>query len=538
MRYLLIAVVVLGCRKPSIEVRPDDKTTAGERVKCSIPDGEKITTAVTVPARCDLTIGKLLHVERGASLDIGAGAKLSFAKGAGIVVDGGALRARGTAAEPIVFTSAESKHAPGDWAGLSFVRATTPLAADASPTRVESVLEHALVEFAIAGVFVRPEHPVSLAHLKIQQSSGLGLFVETDDDVKRLDAIKFVDNGGGSADLPVALAVSLGDPGDAVRLHGPLKHSVTLPKLAHAYIVQRRVAVQAVPGAPVTLTIADGTVVRFMRDQELSLHGMSATASLVAHNVTFTSATDKPIAGDWGGVTMSGDVAVELDGIVIEFAGATKSKLAAIRLPSDEKKIKIVNSTFRNNGGPALRTWSSSCARWEDPTLKNTSAGKPLCEEDPIPKISLGILGALSSPSLSKGLFDDEPVGMIGSLDGPGYGGGVLGGGGGGTIAKKSSVVTESSVTATGGLPTDVVRKVVRGQTASLRSCHSGSTASGSITVTFTIDAKGSVTTASASSFGDASVASCVTSVFKGMSFPQAESGGSTSATATHVYAL
>ncbi len=117
MRYLLVALLVLGCRKAP-EVRPDDKQTKSERVKCTIPEGEAITTAVKVPARCDVTVAKLLHIKQGASFEIGAGAKLSFAKGAGLIFEGGVLSARGTAAEPIVFTSAESKPSPGDWSGL------------------------------------------------------------------------------------------------------------------------------------------------------------------------------------------------------------------------------------------------------------------------------------------------------------------------------------------------------------------------------------------------------------------------------------
>ncbi|HLB25325.1 MAG TPA: right-handed parallel beta-helix repeat-containing protein, partial [Nitrospirota bacterium] len=63
-----------------------------------------------------------LTVTKGASLAVKPGAEVRFSKGAGLVVEG-VLKAEGTKARPVVFTSAEKTPAPGDWSGISLSEA-------------------------------------------------------------------------------------------------------------------------------------------------------------------------------------------------------------------------------------------------------------------------------------------------------------------------------------------------------------------------------------------------------------------------------
>lgn len=571
---VLLASCAISCRKPTPEVRPDEPSKAPPRVQCSIPPGDTVAGAVEVPARCDLTIGGVLHVPAGASLDIGPGAKLSFAKGAGLVIEGGVLRARGTAAEPIVFTSAAPTRAPGDWSGLVFARrpydktpyfAKPDAGADSGVAPWgESVVEHVIVEFGGAQVDAKPPltagglvvstftpgDTVALSHVQLRRNAGVALFVASPLGVKTLDSIRFEDEGS-IASVHPELFPSLGkDFAGVVRLHGALTRSLVLPKRATPYVLEESLNVFASTD-PVTLEIEKGAVVQLARRGRMSVRGSSATAKLVAHGVTFTSAEAKPAPGDWRGFELDGDAAADLDAITVEYAGADKRPV--VQLPRDEKKVRVVGSTFRDNLGAAFES-STDCKPWEDPKLKNTSSGKPLCEEGLVfSKVAaLGVLGALGPGSSLSSVFSDPSVfegGLIGDVAGTsggiGYGSGVglgKGGGGAGDIAlgsgagKASSKVTESSITASGALPVDVVRKAVRGRIASLRSCHAGSAASGTITVTFTIDDKGAVASAKASggTLSDASIRSCAVSVFQGTKFP--EGGGTTSATATHSY--
>lgn len=92
-----------------------------------------------------LSVGAPTGTEK-ATLTIEPGVTMRFAKGSRLLMDGstsngpanGVLRAIGTAAAPIVFTSAEAAPAPGDWTGLLFKG--TPDANDA--------IDHARIAYA------------------------------------------------------------------------------------------------------------------------------------------------------------------------------------------------------------------------------------------------------------------------------------------------------------------------------------------------------------------------------------------------------
>jgi len=561
---LLVFLLVLGCRKSQLEVKPDDQKSGPARVTCTLAD--PIVDA-KVPARCDLAIEKLVKVPAGSSLEIGAGAKLTFAKGAGLVMEGGVLRARGTAEEPIVFTSAT--RVAGDFRGIVFSRrpfersplhATADAGADAAaPPWGASVLEHVVVEGgggeqAALEVHPFPGDTVSLFEVRIKNPKGHALHVAGPSDVTRLEAIH---TGDASVSLPLRHLASLGaDQTGAVFLHGSLNESVKLAKRTQPWVIESSVGIDSTK-PPLTFEIEKGTVLRFAKRARLSFNGRAGTVTLVAKDVTFTSAEAKPVAGDWAGIFLTGDIATDITGCTFEFAGSTAgSSGGVIRLPITDKAVHVTGSTFRDNGVAAFESWSS-CKPWEDPALKNTSVGKPLCDESPLVKLStLGALSALGSKPMFPSAFDSK-LDSIGMLDvaagsglgvggygpgsgGPGTGSGGVGIGGIGGVAepaKPASKVVESSITASGGLPVDVVRKTVRGRVSSLRACHGGS-GSGTLTVAFTIADAGTVTSAkiTGGTLTDASVRSCVTSVFQGMSFPSAEGAGSTTATATHDY--
>lgn len=554
-RWLVPLLVVLGCRKTQLEVKPDDQKSA-PRVVCTLV--EPIVEA-KVPPRCDLAIDKLVKVPAGASLEIGAGARLTFAKGAGLVMEGGVLRARGTAEEPIVFTSAT--RVAGDFHGIAFTKrpfdrapmfAKTDAGADAAapPPYGESVLEHVVVEWAggeQAAVQVQPfpGDKVSLFDVRIKNPKGHALLVDGAADVTRLEAIH---TDQASVSLPLRHLGSLGaDQTGAVHLHGAWSESVKLAKRERPYVIESSVGLDSTK-APLTFEIEKGSVLQFAKNARLAFNGKAATVTFVAKEVTFTSAEPKPAAGDWAGIVLWGDIAADIEGSTFEFAGSSATMSSGVlRLPVSDKKVRVVGSTFRDNRIAAFEAWSS-CKPWNDPALKNTSVGHPLCEE-----MSFGAIGLLGSLGSTKPLapiaFDSSSIGtldVMGSSEGIGgfgnKGWGSGGGGGGiadlGGPAKPASKVVESSITASGGLPVEVVRRVVRTRVASLRACHSGSGTNGTISVAFTISDTGAVTAAKVSggTLGDGSVRSCVTGVFQGMTFPSADGAGVTNATATHDY--
>jgi len=108
----------------------------------------------------EVLIDGILTVAAGTTLEIRPGTHIRFARidsnGDGIgeseLYAQGRLIARGTADEPVVFTSAEAHPAPGDWGALNMMMSEEG----------GNLLEHCLVEYAYRGFHAH----FSIAHLR------------------------------------------------------------------------------------------------------------------------------------------------------------------------------------------------------------------------------------------------------------------------------------------------------------------------------------------------------------------------------------
>jgi hypothetical protein len=125
-------------------------------------------------------------------------------------------------------------------------------------------------------------------------------------------------------------------------------------------------------------------------------------------------------------------------------------------------------------------------------------------------------------------------IGTIGHGGGGGTGQGYGAGGGslGGSTRGKPADVRQGDPTITGGLPSEVVKRIVRQHVGQLRMCYetglkSNPNLEGKVVVTFEIGADGAVLKAAAdsSTIADAKVVACVVNVFQRLSFPTPEGG-------------
>jgi hypothetical protein len=98
--------------------------------------------------------------------------------------------------------------------------------------------------------------------------------------------------------------------------------------------------------------------------------------------------------------------------------------------------------------------------------------------------------------------------------------------------SSKSGKVTESSVTVTGKLPSDVIKRIVRANFPRFRACYESGlkrdpTLKGTVSDTLSIDTTGAVESATLGkgTLTDATVGACVTGVFRTLSFPEPEGG-------------
>ena len=113
-------------------------------------------------------VAQNVEVPEGCILRIEPGVIIRFEPFAFVV--SGQLVARGTEAEPIVFTSARTDKSPRDWADLRFQKSTPPAALDADG-RYQSgtILEHCVVEYG-AGITVDRSAPL-ISHCTIRYNS-------------------------------------------------------------------------------------------------------------------------------------------------------------------------------------------------------------------------------------------------------------------------------------------------------------------------------------------------------------------------------
>jgi hypothetical protein len=125
---------------------------------------------------------------------------------------------------------------------------------------------------------------------------------------------------------------------------------------------------------------------------------------------------------------------------------------------------------------------------------------------------------------------DTEPV-----EDDDTAGGTAEAGAGGAGIERRAPVVAPGEATVKGGLDKDVIRRVVRQQTAHFQACYESELRkdpelAGTVRIEFVIDAAGAVTSASADGMAEP-VAACVTTVIRRIQFPKPKGGGTVKVT-------
>jgi hypothetical protein len=112
-----------------------------------------------------------VSVENGATLSIEAGVVVTFDAAKNLIVTNGALAARGTAGQPIVFTStldaAGSTPAPGDWGQIRFLDGTNDTA---------TIIEHAQVRYG-HGIDIQSAAP-TFNYLQIANNLGAAITID------------------------------------------------------------------------------------------------------------------------------------------------------------------------------------------------------------------------------------------------------------------------------------------------------------------------------------------------------------------------
>jgi RHS repeat-associated protein len=345
-------------------------------------------------------------VAAGATLTVGAGQVVmgrTFSSDAIIV--NGTLKAQGTAAAPIVFTSARdvtgNTPANGDWSGLQFTGTSTA-----------NVLDHVEVRYAGnggsggKGAVYDKGAPLSFTNGVIRNAGGDGLRIEAASPTVSGDT--FSNNSGGAISLDLASHPSIptvtltnnGTNGAAVD-GGTLSGSQFWDNAAVVYRLSGTVTVAA--GA--TLTIGAGQVVkgRQFSSDALIVGGTLTAQGTAAAPIVFTTDRDDyngntnnhsgntPANSDWSGLQFtSTSTANALDHVEVRYAGNLGSGGKGA-VYDKGAPLSFTNGVIRNSGGDGLRIEGASPTVSGDTFKDNSGAAVSLdlASHPSIPTVTL-----------------------------------------------------------------------------------------------------------------------------------------------------
>jgi hypothetical protein len=359
-------------------------------VACTLPVDGIVKTDLTVPTGCRLDIKSMMRIEDGATVAIQPGATLAFGSGAYLEVREGTLVAIGTDAQPVLFTSRAAIPHAGDWGGLVFRDRASG----------GNTLDHVIIEYAGRGtaegpgsIVVHQDGPVvGLASTTIRRS--LAPAIVFNGPTLRFTA--FHDNTisdlapGDTAmqiDADAMRDVGAGNHfGGDVHVRGDVTTSATWPAIDGRYVIEGRLRLVS-PHNNVTLTLSPGAILAFNGDSSLDV-GLEAGGGVIAHDVTFTSASVAPHAGDWAGlIVFEHATATTIDHCVFEYAGKPTGWGDGVIDFHDGKRadyasFQIVNTTFRSVQGPAIRSRDGDCGDLAEAASKNTIDRGTMCAKD------------------------------------------------------------------------------------------------------------------------------------------------------------
>lgn len=372
-----------GNADPAVEpgtAPPGDKPGKG----CVLPDGA-IKADFTVTKGCTTHLKAGLYVRQGATLTIEEGVKVLAATDSYLWVDYGKLVVKGTAKAPVTFMSDNTSPAPGDWVGIGF----------REKTNAGTIIEHAIIEYAgsknqggVGAVHLesmRAGGRISIVDTNITQSAQFGVVADDNATFAKFENNQLTGNKSGSMKVSAEVLGSLGKGNKYVDpIHVPqsrVNDTTAVGPIDVPIFLDGNLDVGA-ESSVATLTFPEKAVVKMGPQTYISV-GSHGAAALVARNVTFTSGSPSPSAGDWVSIFLypksSGTV---IDGCTFEFGGdKTNSGKGFITFyAQDAKNVKgvtIQNNTFKSSEQGAFGSGDDDCAGF----VKNGNKfeGVPAC---------------------------------------------------------------------------------------------------------------------------------------------------------------
>ena len=353
---------------------------------CAWPDNDP-DHDVTITKGCTTTAKSSITVRDGHTFTIEEGVKVSFETDVYFWVEYGKLVVKGTDAQPVTFTSANKSPAAGDWVGVGFK----------DKTMSGTSIDHLIIEYAgskssggqgsLQVENLRQGGRISITNSTFRTCSQYGLVAGDNATFAKFENNTFRDNKSGSVD---ASGEVLGSFGRGNTFNQPIHvqtsdidQTTTWPPFDVPVIVDGNISVASDSSTP-TLTIGEKTVVKMGQDLNISV-GSKGAGALVAKNVTFTSSSPAPSAGDWAGIFLYAKTGgTDIEGCTFEYFGSQSGGAnGAITLYSTNAKdlhsVTIQNNTFRKGKLQAMHSDDHLCAPYDK---SNKVEGVPFCNHE------------------------------------------------------------------------------------------------------------------------------------------------------------
>ncbi|MFM2420275.1 MAG: hypothetical protein RL385_4998, partial [Pseudomonadota bacterium] len=268
----------------------------------------------------------------GGVLDIDPCSVIAMPAGSTITVrGGGALKAVGTATQPIRFTSAKASGAAGDWKGIEFY---------AEAESAKNSLSYAVVEYAgsdsYGAIWIDRGASVSISHSSVEHASGVGIFADGDAHLRDFADNTLTANAKGALRLGANAVDDLGAGTYSPNtVDGILIASETVDHdavwIAHdaPYIAENGFSAGSSAGSA-NLELRAGTVLKLGPGASISIRENAGLALLgtAAAPVKLTSSKRTPSAGDWTEIDIysaSADAHNRFEHAILEYGGSNAS---------------------------------------------------------------------------------------------------------------------------------------------------------------------------------------------------------------------
>ena len=308
-------------------------------------------------------------------LTISAGTVVSFAAGAGLsVTHAGSIGAFGTPVAGIRLTGDQPVR--GYWKGISFV--ANNVASDLSYTTISYGGGDGTALAADVAVIGSPNQ-LNLSHSVLEQSAGLGLYLDTLVTLGPFSADTMRNNAGAGIHLPDRLLGSLDNlssysAGNGIQYIDAYAFGITQPQLWQVTTTPIHITGQANVSAD--LQIVAGANVRFGADGGLTVAtgGSLSAVGTAANRIQFSG--DQQQRGYWRGLSVSTNNPINrLSFVTVSYGGGgTGSNLADVSV-GNGASLQLDNSILEQSAGVGLyATVAATLPSFSANTFRNNVA--------------------------------------------------------------------------------------------------------------------------------------------------------------------